>query len=350
MNRNKLLYIGLNGYAGSGKDTVAKMLSFILNFNWGDKEAAYYAYCESYPDETEIATFNPEKDRPINNCMSIAFADQLKKICSVIFGIDVKYFYYNKGTSWICINKDFKYTEIMPDENYILSAEDFYSGHDSYIHSYDRYYMSLREVLVYVGTYILQKQLSKNIFVNIVNKDIEKACQRNSNIQYVICTDVRFTHEFDFIHEKNGIMVNITRNNVVQLDNIAEHDLDDEENFDFTIENNSTYQDLFYQVWSLVKDNVIFENKWIQLATHDNTKNYVRLLYKEDDYDVLELITDYTSRIGHDNGYIMFVDPSGGPMIEVGGNIPQMYGVNQYNKVEKIKYDENTNKLLIYAK
>ena len=31
---NKFLYIGLNGYAGSGKDTVAKMLHHILNKDW----------------------------------------------------------------------------------------------------------------------------------------------------------------------------------------------------------------------------------------------------------------------------------------------------------------------------
>ena len=34
MNSNKLLYIGLNGLAGSGKDTVAKMLKVILLKNW----------------------------------------------------------------------------------------------------------------------------------------------------------------------------------------------------------------------------------------------------------------------------------------------------------------------------
>ena len=31
---NKLLYIGLNGFAGSGKDTVAKLLSVMLNNKW----------------------------------------------------------------------------------------------------------------------------------------------------------------------------------------------------------------------------------------------------------------------------------------------------------------------------
>ena len=37
----RVLYIGLNGYAGSGKDTVAKMLSHILNYSFSDKESAW---------------------------------------------------------------------------------------------------------------------------------------------------------------------------------------------------------------------------------------------------------------------------------------------------------------------
>ena len=38
MNLNNLLFIGLNGYAGSGKDTVAKMLKTILGYNWTSLE------------------------------------------------------------------------------------------------------------------------------------------------------------------------------------------------------------------------------------------------------------------------------------------------------------------------
>ena len=41
---NNLLYIGLNGFAGSGKDTVAKMIKTILNRDWNSLEEckAYY--------------------------------------------------------------------------------------------------------------------------------------------------------------------------------------------------------------------------------------------------------------------------------------------------------------------
>ena len=43
-NFSKLLYIGLNGLAGSGKDTVAKMLKAILVKEWSNIEEAKEFY------------------------------------------------------------------------------------------------------------------------------------------------------------------------------------------------------------------------------------------------------------------------------------------------------------------
>ena len=48
MNSNKLLYIGLNGLAGSGKDTVAKMLKVILLKNWDNIDECKQFYLRSY--------------------------------------------------------------------------------------------------------------------------------------------------------------------------------------------------------------------------------------------------------------------------------------------------------------
>jgi shikimate kinase len=52
----RILYIGLNGYAGSGKDTVAKMLSHILNYSFSDKESAWDSFKRNFNPE-ETATF-----------------------------------------------------------------------------------------------------------------------------------------------------------------------------------------------------------------------------------------------------------------------------------------------------
>ena len=92
-------------------------------------------------------------------------------------------------------------------------------------------------------------------------------------------------HELEFIHNNHGITINIYRDNVKQLDNIAEHDLDDSEDFDFTIENNGTYDELFKEVWDMVHNNAIFANKTIELDSRDNTNNYLRLVDIKEEYE-----------------------------------------------------------------
>ena len=51
---NKLLYIGLNGLAGSGKDTVAKMLKTILSKQWESLEECKTYYFSRYTNPTSV--------------------------------------------------------------------------------------------------------------------------------------------------------------------------------------------------------------------------------------------------------------------------------------------------------
>jgi len=336
----KILYIGLNGYVGSGKDTVAKMLSHILNYTFTDKKSAYASFIKSF-NPMDTATY-PENVM-MSTCFCIGFADQLKEICSNIFQVDIDNFYYNKGNSWICINKDFEFTEIKPDQSKIITAQEYYTIKDTYLHSDDRFYMSLRELLVYVGTYVLQESISREVFINLVNKKINKKKQ-NGALRYVICTDVRFLHEFDYVKENGGIMINITRDGVSQLDNVAEHDLDDQDDFDYTIENNSDYESLFYQIWDMVQDNVEFKNITYQLMSHDRSDNYIVLKevreVNDQTHNTYLLKSEYgTSRVCHEDGNIVAIDPSGGPMISVGDYLSNLILFNVREKVERIWFD-----------
>lgn len=357
--KNKLLYIGLNGYAGAGKDTVAKMLAYILNFHINyDKSEHEYAYQKKCAYEGFMNRFNPdesatEKEDYTMNSYSIAFADQLKEICSKIMYVPVEYFYHNKSNSWICINKGFEFTESKPEQSHIITASDYYYGKDSYLHNSDKFYMSLRELLVYVGTYVLQDTLGKNVFINLVNKKIQEKNAKRC-LKYVICTDVRFLHEFDYIREHNGVMINIVRDSVTQLSNVAEHDLDDQDDFDYIIENNGDYKDLFGQVWDIVVSNIEFMNLTVDLDSHDGSDNYLVLKSKGDsdafkDRYVWTLMSEYgTCRTGHDNGEIVFIDPSGGPMIEVGRYLHEITSNwHHLHKITRIWFDEDTGKPMI---
>lgn len=333
----KLLYIGLNGFAGSGKDTVAKLLSVMLNNNWNSYEE-FHEYYNNYclNNTRKLATFNLSQEKDERKCICIAFADQLKYICSSIFGIPVDRFYYNKANAWICINKDFQYTEVRPNDDQIVSAEDFFIAMNNYKNSEVRYYMSLREILVYIGTYLCQNYINKNIFINIINNQVKQKVTKNDDIKYVIVTDVRFLHELDFIRNKNGITISITRDDVKQLDNVAEHDLDDEEDYDFIIDNNGTYEDLFKQVWDMVHDNIEFSNITETLMSRDGTDNYIRLVDESDSELVYKLCPQYhIQSVSHSGTDIVKIDPSGGPCIFTNSYIE---GSNIYvNKIEFIE-------------
>jgi len=317
MNNDQLLYIGLNGLAGSGKDTVAKMLNVILMKDWTSIESCKNFYDNFYDKPNASATYYERYKDSANPVICIAFADQLKTICGAIFGIDVRCFYFNKSTAWICINKGFEYTEIRPDN--VISCEEYFYNISEYKDSDIKYWMSLRDILVYVGTYMLQQDLNKEVFVNNVSNQIKNEYLNNHNLKYAIVTDVRFTHELAYIHKNNGITIKIIRNNVVQLPNIAEHDLDEEDSYDFIIENNEGYDELFKQIWDLVHDNVEFRNEIVNLNTRENINNYLRKI----DDNLYKVCSPFgIQQIGHKDGEISMIDLKGGPTIDINVKIP----------------------------
>lgn len=313
------LYIGLNGYAGAGKDTVAKILKVMLSQPWASFEQFMDCFKHIPYSSDKFATFSERNNIESQKVHCIAFADPLKYICSDMFGVPVDRFYYDKANAWICVNDDFSYTEIRPASESIITAQDYYCG--GYKNDQGKkWYMSLREILVYVGTYVLQRSINRNIFVNVVNNTIKQQVYANPTLSYVIVTDVRFLHELDYIRGKHGININIVRNGLEQLKNVAEHDLDDCEVFDYVIENDGSYEDLCRAVWDLVHEEEVFKNKTIQLQTRDGyISNYLRKI-GEDTYMVCPELS--VSHISHSGGSIVAVDLQGGPKIELGVHIP----------------------------
>lgn len=343
---SNLLYIGLNGFAGSGKDTVAKMIKTILNYNWNSLEDCKIYYKSIYTSPTISATYNTTEDDRKLPVYCVAFADQLKIICSNIFGIPVERFYQNKANAWICINKNFQYTELAPLTNYIVTAEEYYNNLAFYKSSEDKYWMSLREILVYVGTYVLQQDLNKNVFVNIVRNLIGIKKKENENLKYVILTDIRFNHEIEYIHKNNGITISIVRDNVTQLDNVAEHDLDEEDRWDYVVENNGTYDELFEKIWNILHDNIEFANITKSLNTRDDINNYLRLVDRTTESNIYKLCCKYDiQQIYKNEGQIYMIDPVGGPTIEYGEPIKFVDGDNICDRIE---FNDKTNKFYVY--
>lgn len=323
------LYIGLSGLAGSGKDTVAKALRLMLSYSWESFEQFKMTW-QTAAFKYQYATFGMTTEDDV--CFCTAFADQLKYICAAMFQIPVERFYFNKESGWIAINDNFEYTEHRPYDGDIITADEYYYEVNSSSNPFgSRKWMSLREILVYVGTYVCQLSINKNTFLNCVSNSVKGVQARNKNLKYVICTDVRFIHEIEYIRKNHGINIYISRSDVKALQNVAEHDLDDldiEEDFDFHIHNDGTYDELLQNLWDLIHSNVIFENDCIELDTRDeNSNNYLR---KIDDGKYM-CCFDYSFRVAHDGENIVMIDPSGGPMISIGQYLPK---VGQIAKIE----------------
>lgn len=352
ISRNKPLYIGIHGYAGSGKDTVTKMIRTILSRPWESLEDCKNHYKQIYTDPTISATYDIDDTMHTSNVFCIAFADQLKTICSAIFGVPTSRFYMNKNTAWICMNRDFKYTEIEPTGNNckVVTAEEYYDSYFEFTNNRDiSYYMSLRELLVYVGTYVLQHNINQNIFVNVVNNIIKSETRTNKDLHYVICTDVRFIHEYQYIKKMHGIVIDVTRNSVEQLDNVAEHDLDDFTNYDFVIDNSGTYDDLFEEVWDMINDNIIFSNITCELDVHENINNYIRLIGPSEygPSGEWQLCLEYgMQNIQYDNGRIYMLSPIGGPIIKLHSEL-DCSDDNYDISINNIEYDLVSNDYIL---
>ena len=208
--------------------------------------------------------------------------------------------------------------------------------------------MSLREILVYVGTYICQDYINENTFVNSVKNRLESISWDSTDLKYVICTDVRFVHEVDFIKQNSGIMIKIIRDDVVQALDIAEHDLDmmDPENFNYIIYNNGTYEELFDEVWRMCQSNMEFNNYTVPLRgrTHD-ANTYIRFVNEYDDHFECRLCApNGIAKVTHSDGDITTIDPEGDPQISI--NSPLLVnGINYM--VSSIDFNEERSEYYI---
>ena len=221
MNNNNLKdpinLIGINGKIGSGKDTVGKIIQHLTS-NWSDEEFV----------DTHMLD--------IRSSWEIKkFAGKLKQIASLLSGIPVKRFE----------DQEFKQKQMS-----------------------EGWGMTYREFLQKLGTEAMRNGLHTNVWVNALfanynaigykYKDCDyKVIQGKWEYPNWIITDMRFPNEMEAVVEKNGITIRVNRPGISLLDHPSETSLDNAE-FDYTIVNDSTIEDLVIKVREiLVKEKII---------------------------------------------------------------------------------------------
>ena len=245
MSINKVTIVGIKGFKGSGKDTVASMISYILHD--GIMKANYDTWLLYHKNGFV------ENDEII-----IHFADKLKDDISEFCGIDRKLLdrqeikeenYYNFKTGIVSTN--IKDADVVIDD-----IDEFdYDNLAPLLFLYNNNIsIKIRVLLQYYGTNIIRNHFWREAFIrHTINKAFDI---RNSKGQCIIA-DARFDNECEAIKQCGGMIIRIDRKS--SNDN---HDSHESEQItinkdDYVIDNTGTLVGLFYKVLKFVTDYMV---------------------------------------------------------------------------------------------
>lgn len=244
MSINKVTIVGIKGFKGSGKDTVASMISYILHD--GITKASYDTWLLYH-----------KNDFIENDEIIIHFADKLKDDISEFCGIDRKLLdrqdfkeenYYNFKTGIVSNNiKDATYV-VDKCNDAILKYNDL----SSYLVLYNNNIsIKIRVLLQYYGTDIIRNHFWKEAFIRYtMNKAFDI---KNSKGQCIIA-DARFEDECMAIKYYGGKIIRVDRR--VNNDNHESEQIKISQD-DYVIDNTGTLVGLFYKVLKFVTDYMV---------------------------------------------------------------------------------------------
>lgn len=245
MSINKVTIVGIKGFKGSGKDTVASMISYILHD--GIMKANYDTWLLYHKNGFV------ENDEII-----IHFADKLKDDISEFCGIDRKLLdrqdvkeenYYNFKTGIVSTN-------IKDTDRVINNIGEFnYDNLSSLLSLNNNISIKIRVLLQYYGTNIIRNHFWREAFIRYtMNKAFDI---RNSKGQCIIA-DARFDNdECKAIRDCGGMIIRVDRKS-----NNDNHDSHESEQItinkdDYVIDNTGTLVGLFYKVLKFVTDYMV---------------------------------------------------------------------------------------------
>ena len=272
------MIIGLNGYAGVGKDCIGSIIQYLKCHKKGSLSIE-----ELIADKTYIESWLTEK--PFLEKQSSwevkKWAGKLKTIASILTGIPESSFE----------DQEFKKTYMKPEWNYwTVSAIDngklmLQEGRfenkaeaEGYVGFMKQTYgefrmkyvvgmrqMTIRQFLQELGTDACRKGLHSNVWVNALMADYKPTQEMNKAGFFVdasmpnwVITDTRFPNEAKAIKDKGGIVIRIDRPGCKPVNNHpSETSLDDWE-FDYKILNGSDIVSLAFTVKNIMeKENLL---------------------------------------------------------------------------------------------
>lgn len=244
MSINKVTIVGIKGFKGSGKDTVASMISYILHD--GIMKANYDTWLLYHKNGFV------ENDEII-----IHFADKLKDDIAAFCNIDRKLLdrqdikeenYYNFKTGIVSTN--------IKDTDRVINniGEINYDNLSTLLLLNTNVSIKIRALLQYYGTNVIRNHFWHKAFINYtMNKAFDI---RNSKGQCIIA-DARFEDECMAIKYYGGKIIRVDRR--VNNDNHESHESEQItiNKDDYAIDNTGTLVGLFYKVLKFVTDYMV---------------------------------------------------------------------------------------------
>lgn len=236
---NKVTIVGIKGFKGSGKDTVASMISYILHD--GIMKATYDTWLLYH-----------KNDFIENDEIIIHFADKLKDDIAGFCNIERKLldkqeikenYYYNFKTGIVSTN--------IKDADYVINNVLEFDNLSTLLLLNTNVSIKIRVLLQYYGTNVIRNHFWHKAFINYtMNKAFDI---RNSKGQCIIA-DARFENECNAIKECGGKIIRVDRR--VNNDNHESEQIKISQD-DYVIDNTGTLVGLFYKVLKFVTDYMV---------------------------------------------------------------------------------------------
>jgi hypothetical protein len=235
------MIIGINGYSGSGKDTVGTIIQYLL--------CPHHNPNESLQKILKDPSFHEWWLEDDSGWEIKKWAGKLKVVAAMLTGIPVEKFE----------DQEFKKTLLGPEwgevsyNNPLNSIEPFKNIPFNQL-------MTVREFLQKLGTNALRDGLHENVWVNALMSDYigmyDLDTDKTTYPNWII-TDTRFPNEAQAIKQANGIIIRVERPGVKPInDHPSEVSLDKWE-FDHVIENKGSVEDLAEKVKQILQTHKI---------------------------------------------------------------------------------------------
>lgn len=267
------MVIGISGKKQSGKDTIAKIINYLISTKEIEHSITYEKWLI-----TDSKYFEKDKEFEIKK-----FADKLKDIVCLLTGCtrenleseEFKETYLDE--SWNTYKVLFSSTTspILNNTtsiafNTIEEAKKCAESCSTCDYTIDTIKLTYRSLLQKLGTEC-GRSINSNIWINSLFSeyrplDLENRVSLGNVIDYSTCkfpdwiiTDVRFLNEAEEIKKRESILIRVNRENISELDShISETALDNYKNFDYEINNNNSIEKLIDKIKFILQvENII---------------------------------------------------------------------------------------------